>query len=235
MANHNNQPAIVVISDDSDSDLDLDPDTDSDNEPGPARRQGPFTPSPAPAGAHVPGQLAFGERLPAGVNGFGQLPVRENISNGEMAAPGRDLVIDDLMREGFYNLDGDFFDGVPDVDEQRAMMEDINRANAARNSHDQAANPLIYAEPPKMPTKEESIEAIADFFPDICRIFVSDLYDTVSQQQEFIVTHILDLASYPKAKDIQMTLKRKRGVDLDEETARKYAAPGREVGPRQLM
>jgi hypothetical protein len=83
--------------------------------------------------------------------------------------------------------------------------------------------------------KVECVDDVLSVFPDICRDYVSRLYDSgVGEIAEQLVAHILDKADngsdYPKAKDKLKTLKRKREVDEDEEAANKYGSTDRENG-----
>jgi len=72
------------------------------------------------------------------------------------------------------------------------------------------------------------INQVVEFFPGICRDFVIGLYDTF-KEPDVLISHILDKPSYPKAKDVQKNLKRKRELDKDEEAALKYGAADRDM------
>jgi hypothetical protein len=83
--------------------------------------------------------------------------------------------------------------------------------------------------------KVECVDDVLSVFPDICRDYVSELYDGgVGEIAEQLVAHILDRldngSDYPKAKDKLKTLKRKREVDEDEEATNKYGSIDRENG-----
>jgi hypothetical protein len=83
--------------------------------------------------------------------------------------------------------------------------------------------------------KVECVDDVLSVFPDICRDYVSELYDSgLGEIAEHLVAHILDKldngSDYPKAKDKLKTLKRKREVDEDEEAANKYGSINRENG-----
>jgi hypothetical protein len=83
--------------------------------------------------------------------------------------------------------------------------------------------------------KVECVDDVLSVFPDICRDYVSELYDSgAGEIAEQLVAHILDKldngSDYPKAKDKLKTLKRKREVDEDEEAANKYGSLDRENG-----
>jgi TRIAD3 protein (E3 ubiquitin-protein ligase RNF216) len=73
-------------------------------------------------------------------------------------------------------------------------------------------------------------------FPGICRDHVSNLYETISPTSDHMIAHILDRMdkgeSYPSAKEITKSLKRKRDIDEDEEAVRKYGAVDRVVDIR---
>ncbi|KAJ5042456.1 uncharacterized protein L3040_005004 [Drepanopeziza brunnea f. sp. 'multigermtubi'] len=87
--------------------------------------------------------------------------------------------------------------------------------------------------PTEAASRVTCIDTLVDMFPDICRDYVSELYDTISKSSQVLITHILDKIDkgtpYPNAKDKQKVLKRKREVDEDQEAARKYGAPEREM------
>lgn len=87
----------------------------------------------------------------------------------------------------------------------------------------------------KHDSKEECIAQILDFFPGICPKYVTEVYDTISPVTEVAITHILDQKSYPKAKDVQNKLKRKREVDEDEEIVRKFGAANRDMSHMQVL
>lgn len=67
-------------------------------------------------------------------------------------------------------------------------------------------------------------------FPGIDLDHVETLYNTVSKVSDMLIDHILSQpGSYPKAKEKQLALKRKREIDPDEAAARKYGATDREI------
>ncbi|KAF5872764.1 putative ring finger protein [Botrytis fragariae] len=88
---------------------------------------------------------------------------------------------------------------------------------------------------PIMETKTECINSVVAVFPEICRDHVNSLYEKVSFTSGRLIAHILDQADtgtpYPKAKDVQKQLKRKRVLTEEEEAVQKYEAAGRIVGP----
>lgn len=123
-------------------------------------------------------------------------------------------------------------------------LENQEIAEAIRLSlRESELQPLI--SPPSAPTMEqvgrpkdlattiaaakiECIEQVAGILPDICRDYVSTLYETRTKSFDNLVAIILHEAetgkSYPKAKVTQKDLKRKRDKSDDEEAARIYAA-----------
>ncbi|KAH6662974.1 ring finger protein [Halenospora varia] len=84
---------------------------------------------------------------------------------------------------------------------------------------------------PQEESQETCIDTVLVIFPDICRDHVAGLYDKVAHNSDQIIDHILENGgSYPKAKDKQKTLKRKREVvvvDEDAAAAAKYGAADR--------
>lgn len=77
---------------------------------------------------------------------------------------------------------------------------------------------------------------VVSLFPGICRNYVSDIWDKEDiPSSEAVIQAILDKLengeSYPKARDTEKDLKRKRAIDSDEEAAKRYAAPERIVVP----
>ena len=213
----NNGEAIIVISD-SESE-------DEDEAQGPVRGYQHISlsnsPSPRPAGANGPGDM---------FNRFDHGPVAGYPDAAMAEQPEAWNDYDDIFD------DVDFYDDEPGVVEQQNVMEEANPRSAARILFNENANQQVNVEPPGIAlVKDQCIDAIVELFPDICRNYVSDLYDTLSIDQEYLVIHILDKASYPKAKDAQRNLKRKRVLDEDEEAAKKYTAPNRDVGPKVFM
>ncbi|KAF4632110.1 hypothetical protein G7Y89_g6019 [Cudoniella acicularis] len=91
-------------------------------------------------------------------------------------------------------------------------------------------------QPPQPPamnveTRQDCLDTVVIIFPDICRDHVSSLYNEVAQNSDRIIAYILDKTEkgqpYPKAKDKQKTLKRKREVNEDEAAVLKYGAADR--------
>jgi hypothetical protein len=95
--------------------------------------------------------------------------------------------------------------------------------------------PLPAFSPPQIDVKQDCIDDVITVFPDICRDYVTELYESgIGEIAELLVAHILDKldggTEYPKAKDKLRTLKRKREVDADEEAAKEYGNIDRENG-----
>lgn len=95
--------------------------------------------------------------------------------------------------------------------------------------------PLPPFSPPLIDVKQDCIDDVLTVFPDICRDYVTQLYESgIGEIAELLVAHILDKldggTEYPKAKDKLRTLKRKREVDADEEAAKEYGNIDRENG-----
>lgn len=76
---------------------------------------------------------------------------------------------------------------------------------------------------------EECLHTIEAVFPGICHDYVARLFQTISKSSERLIDHVLTEVPYPRARDQQMALKRKRQFDSDEEAARKYEAPDRVI------
>jgi hypothetical protein len=84
-------------------------------------------------------------------------------------------------------------------------------------------------------TRDDCIATVMVIFPDICGDYVSDLLDKVSHSSDQLIAYILDKTEkgtpYPKSKDKQKSLKRKREVDPDEAAVLKYGAADRAAPP----
>ncbi|KUJ06844.1 ring finger protein [Mollisia scopiformis] len=78
-------------------------------------------------------------------------------------------------------------------------------------------------------TLEECISILEGVFPDICHDYVSDLFKTTLETADQLIDHILTKSTYPRTKDKQLALKRKRAEDPDEEAARKYGSTDRNI------
>ncbi|ESZ90583.1 hypothetical protein SBOR_9034 [Sclerotinia borealis F-4128] len=142
-----------------------------------------------------------------------------------------------------------WMDGANDEDVDRMLWEDhalraeLNRSSnlyppqsAAPSDLDQTTQQAARNPPQSIMEPEvDCINAVVAVFPEICRDHVADLYKSVSSSSDRLIAHILDEAdtgsSYPKAKDTQKSLKRKRERSEEEEAKEKYEAAGRVVGP----
>ena len=136
--------------------------------------------------------------------------------------------------------DGDELD-VNDPLLAQIMLEGFNREHhevAARiaqpgRQSDQPDRHFLSQSSPLVDDRIQCIDQVILVFPDICRDHVSDLYATVSQLSELLIADILDKVDhgeqYPKARETQNRLKRKRGLNEDEEAARKYGSPDRVI------
>jgi hypothetical protein len=139
----------------------------------------------------------------------------------------------------FIIEDGDELD-VNDPALAQLMMEAFNREHdqqAARPAQSASQPPpdhqIQRTSPPMLETRIQCIDQVLSVFPEICRDYVGELYTTIAQSSDFLIAHILDKADngtyYPKAKDTQNKLKRKRELDEDEEAARKYGSADRVI------
>lgn len=112
-----------------------------------------------------------------------------------------------------------------------------HRAGPVVDLEQQAPAQPAQPTPGLLETRDECIANVLVIFPDICPTNVSTIFDTVAPSSSGIIAHILDKmekgSPYPKAKDKQKTLKRKREVDEDEAAVLKYSAPNRQ-GPLDL-
>lgn len=84
---------------------------------------------------------------------------------------------------------------------------------------------------PAVNLKDECFAKVQLVLPDISLDHVSTLFDTVSNQPEWIIAHVLENVDngtpYPTAPDANKILKRKRELDEDEEAALKYGTVDR--------
>ncbi|RFU32068.1 hypothetical protein B7463_g4246, partial [Scytalidium lignicola] len=79
-------------------------------------------------------------------------------------------------------------------------------------------------------TRARGVDQVVAIFSGICRDYVSDLWDQSDvKNPEALIEVILERGSYPKAKDVEKDLKRKRAIDPDEEAAKNYTAADRRV------
>jgi hypothetical protein len=150
----------------------------------------------------------------------------------------QDLVMDDDEINRYQPLDDfDDFDplDVRDAGLARLMEEEYHAQAAAQYNDDDSAPGLnqqdIQLLPAMMDSKATCLDMVLMIFPDICPAYVTKIYDTVSKHSDQLVVHILENMErekpYPKARDTQKTLKRKRDLGEDEETVRKYGASDR--------
>ena len=135
---------------------------------------------------------------------------------------------------------GDYFDLENDEQVNRALLEEFAQARPSQVQAGSVLRPAAQLSPvpqqdiqPSVETRILCIDKVLNIFPDICRDHVSGLYDSISPSSDHLIAHILDRmdqgAHYPKAKQVQSTLKRKREVDEDEVAARKYGSADRAV------
>jgi hypothetical protein len=143
--------------------------------------------------------------------------------------------------------DGDEFD-VNDPYLAQIMEEGFSRERDEQAAHprEPANRPLLnqpneLSPPSAVDTKAQCIDQVLAVFPGICGDYISELYNTNdAKSSDYLIAHILDKIDkgtpYPKAKDTQKTLKRKREVDEDEEAARKYGSAYRVIpdGPASV-
>jgi hypothetical protein len=77
----------------------------------------------------------------------------------------------------------------------------------------------------KNPLREEVIRTVRSVFPDMCQDYLDGIYNDkdVAKSSDGIIAHILDQTekgkSYPRSKDKQKNLKRKRKADGDNASA----------------
>ncbi|RDW69747.1 hypothetical protein BP6252_08767 [Coleophoma cylindrospora] len=92
---------------------------------------------------------------------------------------------------------------------------------------------------PKVQTKAACIDTVAAVFPGICLDYVEGIYHSVSHDSEQLIAHILDQAEngekWPKAKDMQKILKRKREVNEEDDAIRKYTTERQLADPMHDM
>jgi hypothetical protein len=144
------------------------------------------------------------------------------------------------LNEHFDNFE---VQDIRDADLAYILEEQLNAEMAARN-HDEGTHPALNQQaidqpPAAVDPKDECLCKVKTVFPDICVKHVSDLYDTMSNEADMIVAHILENMDegiqYPKAIDTKKTLKRKREIDEDEEAALKYGALDRPTNTGSIL
>lgn len=124
---------------------------------------------------------------------------------------------------------------IQDVELAHIIEEQFRAEVAARDRDNGNQPPLGYQvdEKPMAATdlKSKCLGQVQAVFPDICIQHVSVLCDTVSNQADVLVAHILEDMDkgnpYPKFIDTKTRQKRKRELDEDEEAAREYSAADR--------
>jgi hypothetical protein len=148
---------------------------------------------------------------------------------------------------------GDFIhdDAFDDAELAKVMMEEISadpriptlpQGRIALPGPDLVRANEVEEEPIDLSIDDDGVESrtnvivtLLSVFPDICQDYVSELYDTVSPSSDQLVAHILDQTEkgkhYPKSKDKQRNLKRKRDFDEDATAALKYGAADRAPPP----
>jgi len=169
---------------------------------------------------------------------FGAPPFVNGDPNAANDIPAHDIW-GNLMGDGGDGMRFDDFDDmdVQDADLERAMMEGYKmnvQSRPAAQEEDQmnGFNQQNAVPDPPVESRAECIGQVVAVFPDICRNHCSELYDTSElRSSDRMIAHILDKMEkgilYPKAKDVQKTLKRKRVVDENEEAAQKYGSADR--------
>lgn len=135
----------------------------------------------------------------------------------------------DVWGDYVLDLSDDEFD-LQDLDFDHDLVMPHHLPNPPAPAEPQAPSlPIVI--PDILESRVECVDIILNMFPDICRDYASELYDTISKSSERLIAHILDKMDkgtmYPSAKEKQRRLKRKRAVDEDEEAARKYGAVDR--------
>ncbi|RDW80872.1 hypothetical protein BP5796_05570 [Coleophoma crateriformis] len=92
---------------------------------------------------------------------------------------------------------------------------------------------------PKVQTKAACIDTVAAMFPGICLNYAEGIFHSISHDSEQLIAHILDQAEngekWPKAKDMQKLLKRKREVNEEDEAIRKYTTERQLADPMHDM
>lgn len=151
-------------------------------------------------------------------------PIRE--PSPPIPEPWEFFDLEDYNLEDDYDHD-DYFD---DEMQAREMTAEGTRPSPPRANQPAVAgpsrNPQVQQPEPALETRVQCVDMVLMVFPGICRDYVSELYDGVSPSSDGLIAHILDKVDkgteYPRAKDLQKALKRKRDLDEDEEAARIY-------------
>jgi hypothetical protein len=164
-----------------------------------------------------------------------------NISNKYAAQPG--YAFNDLARQ----FKGDFIDEDPEL--AAFMLDGFKGQFKDQPLPDRIVRP--YAGPVRGNGLEEDlvnlgsnevgnklrdsvIATVLSLFPDICQDYLNEIYKNTAQSSGRLIAHILDQTEkgrpYPKSKDKQKSLKRKRNVE-DDAAAMKYGAADRPPAP----
>ena len=124
------------------------------------------------------------------------------------------------------NYSPNWADYEEDFDPAGYFIDEMQDELGSRSMLLSMAGPAEPAQAPKIETNLECVNMVLTVFPGICPDYVSKLYETLSKSSDELIAHVLDQTeqgvSYPKAKDMQKTLKRKREVDEDEAAIRRY-------------
>lgn len=155
-----------------------------------------------------------------------------------------------LRMDDNYDLVGFAPSGVAENDRAlRAVLaiEDLIQIEDDANMSMQAARVLVPAEPaeqqdddlPEAQLKVACIDTVAAVFPGICLNHIEEIYQSISQDSEQVIAHILDKEEqgepWPKARATQRLLKRKRELNEEEEAIRKYDTDRELADPMQDM
>jgi hypothetical protein len=209
-------PIIDLVSDDEDDDL--------------GNYGSPFnsSPSPAPPAPFLAQQA--------------QLPMHQALDPPNAQGVANDVYLPNIMiDQNRANNFQDFDDfDVQDAELERAMFEQYNndrqrQAAAVPENNVMPVGPQQENIPPvpALELRATCIDQVAAVFPGICHHYVSTLYDDISPSSDGLIAHILDKMergdSYPSAKEVEKSLKRKRTLDEDEEATRKYGAVDRKM------
>lgn len=212
-------PGVInLISDDEESDFELEDEADL------------YGASPAP----IPNP-ELNARPPAPYGPPNPAPQPANHAND----------VEGIMENGvIHPFQFDEFD-IQDAELERAIMEEYRdrvapapapgpARNAEPSPFDRAPENIVPIPGPLVESRVECVDQVVAVFPGICRDYVATLYDSVAQSSDRLIAHILDKvergSSYPTAKEIERSLKRKREIlDEDEEAARKYGDVARVV------
>lgn len=200
----------------------------------------PFNASPSPAlpapfmaqqGNLPPLQLMNPGPAPNPPQPHPHRPIHQELANGVYLP---DIMVNQHEADQFQDFDD--FD-IRDAELERAMFEQYHNelqrrpADPEKNGGPSCQNRENAPSVAAPVSKATSLEQVMAVFPGICQNYVSTLYDTVSPTSDGLIAHILDKMekgdSYPSAKEVEKSLKRKRTLDEDEAAAKKYGAADR--------